>query len=169
MQNANIIDHEAFFTAGLLSDIGRMVIAKEVPEAIHDIEVMMEMDGRDLVQAEQDKLGLTHLDVGEALMQKWKMPDLLTECVVNHHNINHSGPFAIDTAIVYLANQLCLHPRPEDEEELQTILFTVPNWEQAACPMDQVLVACELADEQWKEVMESLGMMDMEIRNEEYY
>jgi len=44
MQNVNIIDHEAFFTAGLLHDIGRLVIAKVAPEEMDEIKTTREVN-----------------------------------------------------------------------------------------------------------------------------
>jgi hypothetical protein len=43
------------------------------------------------------------------------------------------------------------------------ILSTIPGWEKSKCSAEQITIACRLADEQWQEVMESLGMVDLEI------
>ncbi len=43
------------------------------------------------------------------------------------------------------------------------ILSTIPNWEKSKCTSEQINIACRLADEQWLEVMESLGMVDLDI------
>ena len=163
MQNASILDHESFFTAGLLHDIGRLVLAKAAPEAQAVIDHLVESEGHDIVDVEADKLGITHVDVAHELMLKWKMPSSLTQCVIKHHQKNHEGPFAIETAIVYLANELSKYPLLQTEEEKAEVLNQIVNWEQAKCPLDQVTIACELAEDQWEEVMDSLGMLDMEI------
>ncbi len=114
----------------------------------------------DILQAEADNLGVTHIEVGEALMNKWGMPSLLTQCVVKHHDIDHVGPFAIDTSMVYLANHLSKHELVHDEDEMQKILSTIANWQQTECTLEQINIACQLADEQWFDVMESLGMVE---------
>jgi putative nucleotidyltransferase with HDIG domain len=172
MQNINIIDHEAFFTAGLLHDIGRLVIANAAPDALADIDDIVSTTGIDILQVETDQLGITHTEVGAALMKKWRMPSLLIQCVQRHHEVNHIGPFAIDTSIVYLANQLSkleLIVDIEDDEELeemQAILSNIPNWQNSACTLEQISIACELAEEQAFSVMESLGMNDMQIEDD---
>ncbi len=168
MQNVNIIDHEAFFTAGLLHDIGRLVLARAEPEILLEIDSLVKSEGLDIIHLETEKLGVTHTDVGAAMMSKWNMPSVLTQCILNHHKTDHIGPFAIDTSIVYLANRLAHQAMAIDEEEMQDILSTISNWQLTDNSEDQIFIACKLADEQWYEVMESLGMMDMEIRDEFY-
>ncbi len=168
MQNASILDHESFFTAGLLHDIGRLVLAKAAPDAQAVIEHLAESEGHNIVDVEADKLGITHIDVAHELMVKWKMPSVLTQCVIKHHDTHHEGPFAIETAIVYLANELSKHPLLQSEEEKAEVLEQIENWQQAQCPLDQVTIACSLAEDQWEEVMDSLGMLDLEIGGEMY-
>lgn len=63
-------------------------------------------ENKDVIQVENEKLGVTHIDVGVALLEKWGIPGLITECVRKHHDIEHIGPYAIETSIVFLANQL---------------------------------------------------------------
>ena len=169
MQNAQIIDHEAFFTAGLLHDIGRLVLAKEVPDLLPEIEELVEINGVDIIQAEEEKLGVTHIDVGGALMKKWGIPSLITQCVVKHHEIDHVGPFAVDTSMVYLANNLSKLVLLDDEDEMQKTIVTIANWQQTGCTLEQIDIACRLADEQWLEVMESLGMVDLEIDDDPFF
>jgi len=168
MQNVNIIDHEAFFTAGLLHDIGRLVIAKSAPDSIAEIDAIVEANGVDMIQAEADILGVTHADIGAVIMKKWGMPSMISQCVIKHHEINHEGPFAIETSMVYLANKLSkltlIEAKDENEgeckKEMYGILKTIPNWQQTECSLEQISIACRLADEQCHEVMESLNMID---------
>lgn len=167
LQNANIIDHDAFFTAGLLHDIGRLVIVNEMPESVADIEQLMIDAEIDVVTAENKLLGFTHMEVSEKIMKKWDMPSMLIQCALRHHDSEHKGPFGMDTCIVYVANKLSEQSLPEGEEEVGAILKEIGNWQQTACTLEQITVACALAQEQSYEVLESLGMVDMDI-SEEY-
>lgn len=160
MQNVHIIDHEAFFTAGLLHDLGLLVIARVAPDLVAQIADGKKDPDTDGLQLETELLGVTHVEVGAALMKKWAMPSLISQCVQKHHSEDHAGPFAMDTSIVFLANQLSRYPVESDDEELLALLTTLANWEQTGCSLEQINIACQLADEQWQEVMESLGMSD---------
>lgn len=163
MQNARIIDHEAFFTAGLLHDIGWMVIAKVNPGAYRVISEIARGEQRDTIDVEREKLGVTHVEVGVALLENWGIPRLIVECVRNHHETEHAEPFEIESSLVFLANRLSRVSLDEDGPELSAVLPTIPQWQQTGCTEEQVGIACGLAEEQWREVMESLGMLDLEI------
>ena len=187
MQNARVIDHEAFFTAGLLHDIGWLVIAKVNPGSYEQILTIAQSENKDVVQVETEKLGVTHIEVGVALLEKWGIPGLITECVRKHHEIDHIGPLAVETSIVYLANQLSRleavrdgqrfidvsarlelgEAKAEDEAVISEYLTSMTSWEQSKCTAEQILIACRLANEQWQEVMDSLGMLDLDIEQAE--
>jgi putative nucleotidyltransferase with HDIG domain len=167
MQNARIIDHEAFFTAGLLHDIGWLVVAKVIPNAYMTVSEIAQTEQRDIILVETEKLGVTHIDVGVALLEKWGIPGLIIQCVKMHHETDHSGPMAIETSVVAMANQLSRHSLPDDEEALTELLSTIPYWEESKCTAEQVGIACGLAEDQWLDVMESLGMLDLDLYEEE--
>ena len=171
MQNARIIDHDAFFTAGLLHDVGWLVIAKVNPGSYLQITQLAKNENKDVLQVENEKLGVTHIDVGVALLDKWGIPGLITECVRKHHDRDHVGPLSVETSIVFLANKLsrldlsdASPVEDQDEEErVSAVLSTIPGWENSKCTPEQIAIACRLADQQWFEVMESLGMIDLDI------
>ena len=171
MQNARIIDHYAFFTAGLLHDVGWLVIAKVNPGSYLQITQLAKSENKDVLQVEAEKLGVTHIDVGVALLDKWGIPGLITECVRKHHDRDHVGPLSVETSIVFLANQLSRldlsdaapDEEQDEEERVSAVLSTIPNWENSKCTSEQIAIACRLADQQWLEVMESLGMIDLDI------
>ncbi len=166
LQNASVIDHDAFFTAGLLHDIGRLVIVSELPDSLSDVEQLMIDAGIDTVMAENKILGFTHMDVSREIMKNWKLPSMLVQCALKHHDTEHEGPFAIDTCIVYVANMLSEKELPEEESDVAVILEGIENWQQTKCTLDQITAACQLAQEQAHDVMESLGMVDIEISEE---
>ena len=177
MQNAQVIDHEVFFTAGLLHDIGWLVIARVNPGSYTHITELASSQNREIIEVENEVLGVTHVEIGIELLEKWGIPGLVTQCVKKHHDIDHIGPFAIETSIIYLANRLChlvlsdgekAEKSEEDEQEIvdqSDILATIPNWEKSKCTAEQISIACNLANEQWLEVMVSLGMMEAEKKD----
>ena len=169
MQNARVIDHEVFFTAGLLHDIGWLVLAKVNPGSYSHIIGLAKTQAREVTEVETEKLGVTHIEVGVALLHQWGLPGIIVQCVKRHHEVEHGGPFAIETSIVALANRLSHVSLSEndyeqsDEEEISFILESVPGWESSQCTAEQIGIACRLADQQWLEVMISLGMDDLDI------
>ncbi len=165
MQNAGIIDHEAYFTAGLLHDIGWLVICKVVPDAYGVVSEIAKTQGRDVLELETEKLGVTHVEVGVALLEKWKIPSLIIQCVKLHHGIEPLEAHSVETSMVCLANQLSRFTLEDCDREFDEILATMPVWKFTNCNIEQIAIACRLAAEQSLDVMESLGMVDLEIED----
>lgn len=166
MQNAHIIDHDSLFTAGLLHDIGRLVMEGGIPGHATNVENLMKSKRIGIVEAETELFGFAHTEVSEALLQKWGLPELLVHCVRNHHEESLEGPSANETCIVYLANQLSHNLPAIDEDDAQNILDGIPNWQQTRCTVEQTCIAWQLAEDQVFEVMDSFGMVNIDIRDD---
>ena len=101
-------DAEAVFTAGLLHDIGELVIFNRLPELAREA-LLLVLDSADelaLHQSEQQIMGFDHAQVGGELARQWKLPTLLEECIAFHHDINAAKRYPRETAIVHIANIL---------------------------------------------------------------
>jgi HD-like signal output (HDOD) protein len=84
-KKTNMREPEDFFLAGLLHDIGILVLDQFFHRDF--IGVMQDAAERkiDYVKAEQDKLGLTHAEIGEYMGRKWKIPEVLVHSIRYHH------------------------------------------------------------------------------------
>lgn len=101
-------DAEAVFTAGLLHDIGELVIFNRMPEQAREalLQVLDSADELALYQSEQQIMGFDHAQVGGELARQWKLPPLLEECILFHHELNAAQRYPRETAIVHIANIL---------------------------------------------------------------
>jgi len=158
-----IEEPEAMFTAGLLHDIGKLLLIERFPEEMLAAEETMIRRRIDELSAEISQVGLTHTAVGEALMQHWGLPDILVECARYHHETVHDGPNRRATHLVYLANRLSAYVPPLDDSETLAILDDIENWNMGQVSIDQIASACQVADDLVFEVMESLGMVPADI------
>jgi putative nucleotidyltransferase with HDIG domain len=103
-------DAEAVFTAGLLHDIGELIIFNRLPEQAKDA-LMLVLDSADelsMHQAEQQTLGFDHAQAGGELALQWKLPALLEECIAFHHDIHSAKRYPREIALVHIANILAL-------------------------------------------------------------
>jgi len=163
---AQIAEPEAMFTAGLLHDIGKLLMIRKFPERMLAAEEYMILKRVDILTAELSQLGLTHTSVGEALMQHWGLPQMLVDCASNHHESVHDGAHRCETYLIYLANKLSQYVPPLDEQETLNILDDIDNWDLGHVSLEQIASACQHADEMVFEVMESLGMVALEISSD---
>lgn len=74
------------YAAGLLHDIGRLVLAHELGEAYVPAVQAHEATGAPLWECEQRLLGVTHQAVGAHLLGIWALPPELVEACERHHD-----------------------------------------------------------------------------------
>jgi putative nucleotidyltransferase with HDIG domain len=154
---------DALFTAGLLHDIGRLIMAKMIPEQTKQIQDSVDIDDQDIFHAEERLLGFTHCDVGAGFIKKWGLPDILAAAAQAHHNPEGITEYIVETGIVYVANNLDFLVAPIEEEEVEYALQDIPGWQDYGLSIENITAACILAEEQVNDVMESLGMKQMKI------
>lgn len=165
-QSTQIDEPEAMFTAGLLHDIGKLLLINKYPERMLAAEEYMIQKRVDILSAELSQIGLTHTVVGEALMDHWGLPKLLIDCAASHHEVVHDGANRYATHLIYLANQLSAYVPPLDDQETRDILDDIDNWDQGVFSLEQIANACQHADDMVFEVMESFGMVAIEISSD---
>lgn len=76
---------EGAFVAGLLHDVGRMVIAQALPEEYARIEGMV-LSGRPRLDCELEVLGFTHPALSADALEAWNLPAPIRAAVLKHHH-----------------------------------------------------------------------------------
>jgi len=87
------MDSNLMFTAGLLHDIGRVVLAQAKGAEYGKLYNEAVASGADATPLEKAAYGFTHADVGASLMETWKLPVMLVEAVRFHHQPTSGGGF----------------------------------------------------------------------------
>ena len=73
------------FTAGLLHDLGRVILAVNLPQQFKTVEEIMFRDDLSTSAAEQEVFGTTHAEVGGFLLGLWGLPAQVVEAVAFHN------------------------------------------------------------------------------------
>ena len=98
---------DAAFMAGLLHDIGKILIAANFPDNFVMITEAMKNDGINFYEAELEIMGATHAEVGAYLLGLWGLPEAIIEAVAFHHDPLASNNNAISPlTIVHSANAI---------------------------------------------------------------
>ena len=125
---------DKFFVAGLLHDIGRLVLFARAPHLAQQVFKVYGGERILLIDAEKRALGFDHQEIAGGIMQLWKFPDNLIQAVACHHN-----PIAADIArqeasVVHLADHLvnAMHLGSSGERHIPPL--SMRAWETLGLP-----------------------------------
>ena len=99
-------DPGEFAVAGLLHDIGKVVIEVQLPEASSQIRKLVKNQDLNIRQAEEQILGFRHDKVNEWLGNTWRLPLVLREGITYHHNPQAAPNYPEIAACVQLGDFL---------------------------------------------------------------
>lgn len=94
-------DPDEAFAAGMLHDIGKVVILLNKPDEYAEVQRRLEHGAPDSVTVEREVLGFDHGRVGDLLLAKWSMPGDLRAVARDHHDAVLAGEKA---SLVHVVN-----------------------------------------------------------------
>lgn len=94
------------FLAGLLHDIGKLILVANLPQLYQDVMQKVETEKLSVSEAEGDIIGCNHGELGAYLLGLWGLPDPVVEAVAFHHHPTdcESGHCCVAT-LVYAASE----------------------------------------------------------------
>jgi putative nucleotidyltransferase with HDIG domain len=100
-------DDPRLFTAGVLHDIGKMVLGEFVHESWQKIQDLVEKQRYSFLEAEEEVIGVNHAELGGEIALIWKFPDEILKAIAFHHRPDLLADDDAVPWIVYLSNQVC--------------------------------------------------------------
>ncbi len=107
-KEARRCDADALFTAGLLHDIGELIIFNRLTEQAKEALLLVVHNQEELTvpEAEAQIIGFDHSAVGNALARQWNLPSVLQECIAFHHAPARAEKHPREVALIHIANTL---------------------------------------------------------------
>ena len=139
-KEARRCDPDALFTAGLLHDIGELVIFNRLPaQAREALELVLDnQDEIPVYVAERQVLGFDHAEVGGEMARAWKLPPLLEECIAHHHDISDAKRYPRETALIHIANVIALMAEIDTLDPADVAPIDPQAWETTGLSMESV-------------------------------
>jgi putative nucleotidyltransferase with HDIG domain len=109
------------FSAGLLHDVGKLVLLRSFPDAYPALLQTAGSDPRRLVELERARFKATHAEVGGYLLGIWGLPEPIVEAVTLHHCMTNAiAAPSSPASLVMAADWLASGRRPEELQALLT-------------------------------------------------
>jgi putative nucleotidyltransferase with HDIG domain len=119
---------ERFFVAGLLHDIGSLVLYQELPERAQAALLEHQRSRAALDEVERAIVGCDHGQIGAALMTQWKLPEFYRDVAANHHG-GSCRTSAVGTAVVHIADLLVAGLGLGSNGEVSLPHFSTEAWD----------------------------------------
>lgn len=93
---------EGAFAAGLLHDLGRLMLAMTLPQEHAQIMELRRETGRPIEECELELIETTHAELSAAALQRWGLPTPIHKAVLYHHRAE-LDPGAAQTGVFTLS------------------------------------------------------------------
>lgn len=127
------------FTAGLLHDIGKLVLASEFPESSAQL-LHSEPEWQIVPEQQEAVLKISHAELGQQVLQHWHFPHEVQVAVAEHHSALSNS--SSDLTRIVIAANIFADLELTDGERLQQLQQTSLLWQ-----------ALELSEEKAGEIL----------------
>jgi HD-like signal output (HDOD) protein len=149
---------ERFFVAGILHDVGRLVLLLRAPEHAREIFERAAEKQCLLFEAERETIGFDHGRVGSILMKHWAMPEALHEAVALHHDPTKAERYPDEVATMHVADILANALQMGNGGERFVPPISAGAWARLGIDPQMMGFAVEEIDRQYSASVHLLGL-----------
>jgi HD-like signal output (HDOD) protein len=121
---------ERFFVAGILHDIGRLLLFALRPDAAREALARSRTEGEPLIVGEHAAFGFDHAEAGGAILEAWKLPEDLQAIVRCHHAPAEAGHYQRGAALVHVADVIATSMKIGNSGDPAVPVLARDAWEQ---------------------------------------
>lgn len=147
---------ERFLIAGMLHDIGRLILYKKVSEQASEALLQCRSSKTLLFLKEQEVMGFDHALLGRRLLRAWNLPLSLEEAVAFHHKPQEAMRYPIEAAIVHVADIMVNALRWGSSGEHCVPPLNEKAWERIGLSTGILSPAIDSMDQQMNEIIHSI-------------
>ncbi|RLB09432.1 MAG: hypothetical protein DRG27_04465, partial [Deltaproteobacteria bacterium] len=149
----DIKEADELTAAGLLHDMGKVILKNYFPEIDEKIKAIKKRENITDFEAEKKVMGISHDIINGWIVEKWHFPPLLTQAIVFHHNISGAyEKYRIFPAVISLADFLSHLYRFAPDR------LILPDIDERLC--DILNLKTEIIDKILSEVVKTLHTID---------
>ena len=121
---------EDAYLAGLLHDVGKLIIADEFPDIYRDPTKTAHLNDEFSLKLETDALGANHAEIGAYLMGLWGLSVPVVEAIAYHHQPSRCpGSHPVLLGVVHAADILAQYSNEKNLIEADVTSFDMPYFE----------------------------------------
>lgn len=151
-------DAEQYFIAGLLHDLGSLIIYSTIPTLATEAIAHARRKENPLYLGERAVFGFDHAMVGAALLRQWNLPEPLIEAVACHHELGDIQTAPKLKAVTHLANVFANSLNPSLLLYRQPLEPDAQAWEILGVESDSIE---EAMDDIEKEINEAVSAFSL--------
>jgi len=148
---------EEAFLAGLLHDIGKLVVLEKIPGYISRFYEWCEALSLEFFEVEQDVLGTNHAEISRHIFKHWNIPSSLSDAVANHHSPELAKESKVLAQVLSTADRFFpmreLHGRSLTNEDLTMLPLMLEH----GVSEKEVAELREKTEELYSEIADVLG------------
>lgn len=138
-KSCGVLHEERLYVAGLLHDVGSLVLYRKFPNKVSAVLMAAEGDEEVLYRVEQEMFGFDHAEVGAALLELWNLPPALLSAVRFHHEPERAGEGRLEAALIHIGNVAAnrlqaatfMEATPSESSEADPIVWDITKLDRA--------------------------------------